>query len=99
MVLDAIDRGNLEMSIDSQIKGIPALVSQFRDQDVKKFFQYKNENDIVFGMVFGGIIERFGFYYNITHSNRPPSPEDASEALEIILRRASEIREAIFNCG
>ena len=99
MVLDAIDRGHLERSIDSQIKGIPQLISQFRDQDVKKFFQYKDENDVVFGMVFGGIIEKFGFYYDVTHNSTTPPPEAASEVLDIIMRRSSEIREAIFKCG
>ena len=46
MVLDTNDRGQLERSIDIQIKGIPLLISSFRDQDVKKFFQYKDENDV-----------------------------------------------------
>jgi len=99
MVLDTIDRGNLERSIDSLIKGIPVLVSQFRNQDVKKLFQYKDENDVVFGMVFGGIIEKFGFYYKVTHNTNAPPAEDSIEIMDIITRRASEIREAIFKCG
>ena len=99
MALDANDRGNLERSIDSLIKGIPELISRFRDQDVKKFFQYKDENDVVFGMVFGAIIEKFGYYYNITHNTDTPPPDVASEILDVIMRRSSEIREAIFKCG
>ena len=99
MVLDAVDRGNLERSIDSLIKEIPGLVSQFRNQDVKKYFQYKDENDVVFGMILGGIIEKFGFYYNVTHNTSASLPETSVEIMDVITRRASEIRDAIFKCG
>jgi len=99
MVLDTNDRGQLERSIDIQIKGIPLLISSFRDQDVKKFFQYKDENDVVFGMVFGSIIEKFGFYYNGIHNTDVPPADVASEVLDVIMRRAREIKEAIFKCG
>ena len=99
MTLDSNDSGSLERSIDSLIKGIPELVSHFRNQDVKKFFQYKDENDVVLGMILGGVIEKFGFYYNVTHNTNMAPPEVASEVLDVIMRRASEIREAIFKCG
>ena len=56
MVLDKEARGELEKYIDYLIKNIPRLMSRFREEEVKNILQFKNEEDFLYGVVYGGII-------------------------------------------
>jgi|SRR5215216_4829364 hypothetical protein len=56
MVLDQMARGMLEKYIDRVIRGIPYLMSRFRKKDVKDILQYGNEEDFLYGTVYGAIV-------------------------------------------
>lgn len=99
MGLVTTDRGILEQTIDAQIKIIPKLITNLRDPEFKKILQFKDETDVVLGMVLGGIIEKFNLYYITTHNTLQMPPDAMNETFEITLRRVREIRESIFKCG
>jgi len=99
MGLDATDRGLLEKHIDAQIKGIPALMKTMRSSEVKKFLQIKDESEVVFGMVLGGILEKFYFYYTVSKFVQQVPLDAMFEVIDIVMKRSAEIKDAIFKCG
>ena len=68
-------------------------------EEIKKALQIKEESEVVFGMVIGGILEKFAFYYTVTNNVQVLPLEISLETMQIVMRRASEIKEAIFKCG
>ena len=99
MELDAIERGLLEKSIDGKIEEIPGLISTMRISKVKETLQFKDDSDFVFGLVLGGIMEKFFYYYYTTHDIQSIPTQIRIEIMNIILCRVKEIKEAIFKCG
>ena len=98
MALDNEDRAYLEKIIDSIIRQVPIIMTMARTEEYKKFFQYKDEGDVVLalamGMIYGGFVQYF-----ITRHERNINPDETGETNGVILRRTREIKEAIFKCG
>ena len=97
MGMTPVDRGYLEQTIDNQIRQIPDLVLLTRTEQFKKHYQFTNSEDMVFGMVLGAIYNNFSSYYVNVYRTMAP-PETINEANNIVYKRLSEIKEAIFNC-
>jgi len=93
------ERGMLEGLIDTHIKSIPLWVSILRNQEMKKYLQFKDETDVVYGMTLGAIFEKFNFWYLTNHYAQSMSQDVSFEVNRIVFKRAQEIREAIFECG
>ena len=98
MALDNEDRAFLEKTIDSIINQVPIIMTMARTEAYKKFFQYKDEGDVVLalamGMIYGGFVQYF-----ITRHERNINPDETGETNGVILRRTREIKDAIFKCG
>lgn len=93
------ERGMLEGLIDTHIKSIPLWISILRNQEMKKYLQFKDETDVVYGMTLGAIFEKFNFWYLTNHYVLSMSQDVSFEVNRIVFKRAQEIREAIFKCG
>ena len=98
MALDNEDRAFLEKTIDSIINQVTIIMTMAREEEYKKFFQYKDEGDVVLalamGMIYGGFVQYF-----ITRHERNINPDETGETNGVILRRTREIKDAIFKCG
>jgi len=98
VALDNEDRAFLEKTIDSIINQVLIIMTMARTEEYKKFFQYKDEGDVVLalamGMIYGGFVQYF-----ITRHERNINPDETGETNGVILRRTREIKEAIFKCG
>ena len=105
MVLSSEDRGFLEKIIDQQIQNIPNLVGFARNEQVKKGLMITNDYDFVIGQVFSTILGSFSSYYTqkLTNIFSLPTPDQLQtsmqEAVNVIIRRLPEIRNAIYSCG
>jgi hypothetical protein len=71
MVLTQEVRGLVENYIDDMIKDhVPLMVSRFRQKEVKDMLQYRDEEDFLYGAIYGaityGFMERYiAKYHNI----------------------------------
>jgi len=75
MVLDQMARGILEKYIDRVIRGIPYLMSRFRKKDVKDILQYGNEEDFLYGTVYGAIVWGYTDQFQILFQRKPTQEE------------------------
>ncbi len=98
MVLDSRDRGYLENLIDNEIKEVPNTMEIARAPRYQKEWQIQSDVDLVLGWTVGVIFTRFGSYYANFH-NENLALEDLDQAVDIVIKRVREIKEAIFNCG
>jgi|SRR5215216_1156771 hypothetical protein len=98
MVLDQMARGMLEKYIDRVIRGIPYLMSRFRKKDVKDILQYGNEEDFLYGTVYGAIVWGYTDQFQILFQ-RKPTQEEVFEMQTIIVKRMREVKDAIFKAG
>lgn len=96
MVLDPMTRGVLEKIIDFAIVEIPEDMKLIRA--MKAVLHVSNEADFVFGQAWARIIVRFGTYYTAIRG-RQVDVKEIDEVVDIIMKRASEIRDAIFRTG
>jgi len=94
--LDVGTRGTLERIIDKTINHIPHQVRLFRLKKTK--LQIKDENEFVYGLAFGDIYGTFLLYF-ASIMERQPTDNELDEMIDIIDRRAREIRDAIFKAG
>jgi hypothetical protein len=94
MVFDDLARGAFETHIDNVIKDIPQLISRFRQKEIKNILQFRNEDDFLYGVIYGRII--FGFVHptarSITH-------EDIFEMQKVLVRRLRDVKDAIVSTG
>ena len=94
MVFDELARGAFETHIDNVIKDIPILMSRFRQKEIRNLLQLRNEEEFLYGMVYGRII--WGFNHptatRLTH-------EDIFEMQKILVRRLRDVKDAIANTG
>jgi hypothetical protein len=97
MPLDNYGRGLLEKSIDETIPVIPTFVERLRNNMPEDFMIQKME-DYAFGFVKGLIIGNFLGTYGSTYFPNPP-PDLMNEIGDVMVRRARDIREAIFKAG
>jgi len=97
--LTSEERGLLENLIETHIKSIPVWVSLLRDKELKKYLQFKDETDVVYGMIIGAIFEKFHFWYLTNYLGQSMPIETIFEVNRIVFKRAQDIREAIFKCG
>ena len=74
-------------------------VSLLRNKELKKYLQFKDETDVVYGMTLGAIFEKFHFWYLTNHSTDSMPDDIIFEVNRIVFKRAQDIREAIFKCG
>lgn len=98
MVLDQEARGELEKHIDWFIKNIPQLMSRFREKEVKNILQFKNEEDFLYGAVYGGII--FGYveeFYRVFGKHL--TNEEMLDLQTIVVKRMREVKDAIIEAG
>lgn len=74
---------------------ISTFVRARRKPEVKEAFRIRTPEDFVVGAVIGGIIEAFrvSFWANF---HRELMPDEAIEAVALVLIRANEIRDAIL---
>ena len=96
MVLSQGLRGSLENYIDHMIKvHVPLIVSRFRQKEVKDTLQYKNEEDFLYGAIYGAIT--YGFMER--YISNISTEDEALEIRDIIVRRMRDVKEAIFKTG
>lgn len=93
------ERGMLENLIETHMESIPLWISLLRNQELKKYLQFKDETDVVYGMILGAIFEKFNFWYLTNHFGQSMSNDTVFEVNRIVFKRAQDIREAIFKCG
>lgn len=98
MVLTPLDRGILEKFVDNMIKEAPNEVKFFRIPKVKSALQIQQEEDFVFGMTYGKILQYYNDYYKLAHF-KLPSDKEIEEIMEVIFNRIKEVKEAIFKAG
>ena len=98
MTLSNEERGQLEKSIDNQIKKLKTTVDIARGATKNKEWGVKNDADFALGWSLGSIIADFS--HNLTNLRQVnPPQEDIDEGVSIITKRIREIKEAIFYCG
>jgi hypothetical protein len=98
MVLDVVVRGLLEKQIDIVIDTIPYFMSRFRKKELKDTLQFKDEEDFMYGMAYGGIV--FGFSQIVKSLlGRKPTDEETLEVQTIIVKRMREVKDKIFKTG
>ena len=90
-------RGNLENMIDNVIQKMPEMVGNVRS-GTKQELLVKDEADFILGYCIGYIFAGFQGAHIVAY-NRPLDVTLRNEALDIIYKRAGEIREAIFKQG
>ena len=98
MVLDGYDGGYLENLIDMEIKGVPSTMEIARAPRYQKEWQIQSDVDLVLGCTVGAIFTGFSMYYVNLHKETLPL-EDLDQAVDIVIKRVREIKEAIFKCG
>ena len=98
MVLDEQDRGYLEKLIDSEIKSVPETMEIARAPRYQKEWQIQSDADLVLGWTVGVVLKAFSIYYTNRHQEAT-STEDLGQAVDIMIKRVREIKEAIFKCG
>ena len=98
MTLGVEERGLLEKSIDYEIKKMNQTIMFGRDENSKKVLQIKNDSDFALGWALGSIISSFS-HNMVERRNSILSQEDTDEAMDIVIKRVREIKEAIFKCG
>ena len=98
MPLDNQMRGALEKIIDSELEHIPNWLMIFRDIELKKQLMLKDENEVVFGMVWGEVITSFLSNF-IDKYKRTLSDSERGEMIKILIKRSAEIRNAILDAG
>ena len=96
--LTILERGMLEYLIETNMKSIPLWISLLRNQEMKKYLQFKDETDVVYGMAIGAIFEKFNYWYLTEHFGQALSKDAMFEVNQIVFKRAQEIREVIFKC-
>ncbi|MDE1842748.1 MAG: hypothetical protein KGH95_03765 [Thaumarchaeota archaeon] len=105
MSLSPEDRGMIEKIIDAEIEKVPNYIQFARDPNVKSGMMLTSDYDFVMGQTFSSIISTFSSYYinKIQKTMTLPDQEQLQgqiqEAVNVIIKRISEIRNAIFNCG
>jgi hypothetical protein len=98
MVLDQKARGELERYIDYLIKGVPQLMSRFREKEFKNILRFQNEEDFLYGAVYGGII--FGYTESFyTMFRRHLTDDEMLDFETIVVKRMREVKNAITNTG
>ena len=97
-IFETADRGTLEQTIDQVISQIPAFLDSARDPHFKTRLQIKEENDFVMGLAWGKIYTEFVAYL-IASRGSSFDDEEGRQIAQIVMRRSSEIRNAIFNGG
>ena len=95
MALDATTRLFLEQTIDTVVQNVHNLVKVFFNPDVRAQLHIQNQDDFVLGTGLG-IIQQTFFAYFVSEHGRYPNEQEHSETVDIILRRAADIRNAIF---
>ena len=70
----------------------------FRNNEVKDILQFKDEEDFIYGMAYGGI--GFGFSQHAQLIlGRKPTDEESFEVKSIIVKRMRKVKDAIFKTG
>ena len=96
--IQTTDRGTLEQTIDNVIGQIPVMVKATRDPSFKSLLQIKEGDDFVMGLAWGKIYTEFVAYL-LASRGTSYDDEEGDKIAQIIMRRSSEIRAAIFNDG
>lgn len=100
MSLDTLERGFVEQTIDQKIAQIPWMLKLVRTSEYKKSFQINNEEDYIYGMIHGQIMEKFLTYCSLAYPKiTVENIEKIREVSTIIANRSKEIKEAIFKTG
>lgn len=104
MGLSPIVRGFLEKIIDEEIAKIPSEVEFARIPEVRRRLLLNNDYDYVIGRFFGNTLTRFSSTYfaslqNTQNVTKEMIDEGVKEGVDSLLRRISEVRTAIMNCG
>ena len=95
MALDDDSRGQLERIIDRAVAEITTKVSIIRM--MKPELLIKEESDFAMGVAFGEIITSFAASRALGRGRL--TNEELKEAWTVIMKRAREIRDAIFKTG
>src|SRR5262245_38945729 len=97
MPLDMRERGALESSIDSAVRGMPGFCRVFRTF-LPRELSVKEFEDYAIGFAHEYIVASFNSFYVNVHS-QPVHKEIAVEVLQIIYKRSRELKDAIFSAG
>lgn len=100
MSLDVLERGFVEQIIDQKIAQIPWMLKFVRTTEYKKLFQINNEEDYIYGMIHGQILEKYLTYHSMMYPKiTAENIEKLQEVSKIIGNRSKEIKETIFKTG
>jgi len=98
MTLSYQDRGIIEQIIDVNIASIPKELKGFRSEDIRKYFQLKDSDEFVYGIVYGKIVATVENYLKLIKTPEQLQ-QDAEQVAEIISKRVREIKDKIFTNG
>jgi hypothetical protein len=90
-------RGTLDTIIDPMLNVIPREMSYLRDGGAN-VLHVKNLEDNLLGFVHGAIMGSFNVVFSGI-MKRQPNNEEQEEARNIVFRRTSQLRDAIFKSG
>lgn len=100
MSLDILERGFVEQTIDQKIAQIPWMLKLARTTEYKELFQINNEEDYIYGIIHGQILEKYLTYHSMMYPQiTTENIEKLKEVSKIIGTRSKEIKEAIFKTG
>lgn len=100
MTLNTLERGFIEQTIDHNIAQIPWMLKLARTTEYKKLLQINNEDDYIYGMIHGHILEKYFTYHRMMYPKiTPENIEKLQEVSKIIGNRSKEIKEALFKTG
>lgn len=98
MPLEIEARGLLDTYIDQMVAKVPEILRIYRDPEVKRLYQIKEENDFVLGILLGAISYGYAGAFMIAY-HRTLTPEEVLDVKGVVIKRAAELRNAMFNAG
>jgi len=98
MALGIVDRGSLEQMIDYAVNNMQDIIGMARMAEFKPILKNKDGEDLALGLAIGEIYTSFLVGFNL-RNHRTPNQDEKDDLFKIVVKRLSEIQNAIFKCG
>lgn len=96
MPLGPEHRAILEKMIDDQIQDIPSILNHCRMLKLDPLLKDMVESDFVFGYIWKSVLASFTSY--LSGFRLEPDGQVAGEAINVLINRLPQIRQAILSC-
>ena len=97
-MLNTHQLGHLENCIDSALSSIAPLMIIYRNPEFKRQYQINNPEDYALGQMIGFVMGSMTQYF-LTVEKKFPTTDQQEEIFDILHKRATEFRGAIFEQG